>query len=178
MEGFQHPSKNGGGNETSPPPPRPEAPLHVGQSLPQEPATGYSAPQPPLPSQLKLPNEPPPPEPPLLDQYDEARRDIRETAETWPVVVHLLYGPVKTAAGQELWELSFRRPRAADINRVGNPTRILWDGEVMIEERKMTYIMAALANIQPTQLENMDPRDWNACALKLRKFFLGDLRAW
>jgi hypothetical protein len=55
---------------------------------------------------------------------------------------------------------------------------MLWDGEIIIEERKMTYIMGALCGILPPLLEAMDPRDWNSCALRLRKFFLPDLRGW
>jgi hypothetical protein len=55
---------------------------------------------------------------------------------------------------------------------------MLWDGEIIIEERKMTYIMGALCGILPPLLEQMDPRDWNSCAYRLRKFFLPDLRAW
>ena len=177
-EGFQREVPgNGGATFTEMPPPQPEPPIAAVQPLPLNPPS-HAPPQPPLPSQLKMPNEPPaPPEPPL-DQYEAARRDVREKEMKWPVVIQLLYKPVKTAQGQELWALTFRQPRAADINRVGNPTRVLWDGEIIIEERKMTYIMAALANIQPTQLEDMDPRDWNTCALGLRKFFLADLRGW
>jgi hypothetical protein len=55
---------------------------------------------------------------------------------------------------------------------------MLWDGEIIIEERKMTYIMGALCGILPPLLEQMDPRDWNSCAYRLRKFFLPDLRGW
>jgi hypothetical protein len=55
---------------------------------------------------------------------------------------------------------------------------MLWDGEIIIEERKMTYIMGALCGVLPPLLEMMDTRDWNSCAYRLRKFFLPDLRAW
>jgi hypothetical protein len=132
-------------------------------------------PLPPLPSQVKA--EPPAPEPPLAEA-DAVRKDIAASAEQWPITVQLLYKPIRNDRGELVNSLSFREPRASEINRIGNPTRMLWDGEIVIEERKMTYIMAALCGILPPLLEDMDPRDWNSCALRLRKFFLPDLRAW
>jgi hypothetical protein len=150
--------------------------LPPSHELPQEPAAMRDAPpQPPLPSQVKP--EPPHVEPPLTDS-DVARRDIAANAQEWPIVVQLLYKPIRNDKGEVVTSLSFREPRASEINRIGNPTRMLWDGEIIIEERKMTYIMAALCGILPPLLDDMDPRDWNSCALRLRKFFLPDLRAW
>jgi hypothetical protein len=145
------------------------------EEKPREAAPREAAPLPPLPSQLKM--EQPTPEPPL-DAGDAARKDIAANAEKWPITVQLLYKAILNDKGELVNKLTFREPRASEINRIGNPTRILWDGEVIIEERKMTYIMAALCDILPPFLENMDPRDWNSCALRLRKFFLPDLRAW
>lgn len=132
-------------------------------------------PQTPLPSQVKT--EQPRPEPPV-SEMDEIRREVAASADVWPITVQLLYKPIRNDKGEEVTSLSFREPRASEINRIGNPTRMLWDGEIIIEERKMTYIMGALCGILPPLLEAMDPRDWNSCAYRLRKFFLPDLRAW
>ena len=100
-------------------------------------------------------------------------------AETWPIIVTLRYSKnVRDNNGNHVTELSFREPRGGDINRYGNPCRINQEGDVLIEERKMTFIMAALCGILPPLLENMDPRDWNSCAYRLRGFFLPDLRSW
>ena len=142
---------------------------------PQDIAPRDAPPQPPLPSQFKP--EQPVPEPPLVEA-DAVRKDIAANADKWPIVVQLLYKPIRNDKGDLVNSLSFREPRASEINRIGNPTRMLWDGEIVIEERKMSYIMAALCGILPPLLEDMDPRDWNSCALRLRKFFLPDLRAW
>jgi hypothetical protein len=98
--------------------------------------------------------------------------------DKWPIVVKLLYKPVTNNTGERVQELSFREPRGGDINRYGNPVRINQDGDVMIDERKMHFMMAALADILPPFLESMDPRDWNSCAYRLRRFFLPDPRAW
>ena len=148
------------------PPEAPTPPLEPPQSAP---------PQQPLPSQLK--SEPPAMEPPL-SEYDQVRRDIATNADTWPITVQLLYRPIRNDKGEEINSLTFREPRASEINKIGNPTRMLWDGEIIIEERKMTYIMGALCGVLPPLLEAMDPRDWNSCAMRLRKFFIPDLRAW
>ena len=134
-----------------------------------------ASPQSPLPSQVKV--EQPTPEPPL-PEIEQARKDIAASAEAWPITVHLLYKSIRNNKGDMIDSLTFREPRASEINRIGNPTRMLWDGEIIIEERKMTYIMAALCDVLPPLLDAMDPRDWNSCALRLRKFFLPDLRAW
>ena len=148
-------------------PPRHEQPI---EAIPRE-----APPQPPLPSQVKA--EAPVPEP-ALPEVEAIRKEIAANAEKWPITVHLLYKPISNDKGEVVNSLTFREPRASEINRIGNPTRMLWDGEIIIEERKMTYVMAALCGILPPLLENMDPRDWNSCALRLRKFFLPDLRAW
>lgn len=142
---------------------------------PHDPSPRDAPPQPPLPSQLKV--EQPAPEPPL-PEIEAVRRDIAANAEKWPITVQLLYKSIRNDRGELVSSLTFREPRASEINRIGNPTRMLWDGEIVIEERKMTYIMAALCGVLPPLLDEMDPRDWNSCALRLRKFFLPDLRGW
>jgi hypothetical protein len=110
--------------------------------------------------------EPPPAElPPLLQ-------------DEWPIIVKMLYKPIRNNRGEDVREVSLREPRAGDINRYGNPIRVNQDGDVLIDERKMTYMIAALSNILPPFIEEMDPRDWNSCAYRLRRFFLPDPAAW
>jgi hypothetical protein len=98
--------------------------------------------------------------------------------ESWPITVRLLHKPVRNPKGEYVKELSFREPTGGDINRYGNPCRINADGDVVIDERKMTLVMAALAGILQPHLEAMDPRDWNSCAYRLRGFFLPEAAAW
>ena len=76
-----------------------------------------------------------------------------------------------TTPAQEVKQVTMREPRAGDINRYGNPVRVNSDGEIIIDERKMTYMIAALANILPPFIEDMDTRDWNSCAYRIRAFF-------
>lgn len=98
--------------------------------------------------------------------------------DEWPITVKLLYKPIRNNKSEDVHEVKLREPRAGDINRYGNPIRVNQDGDVLIDERKMTYMIAALADILPPFIEEMDPRDWNSCAYRLRRFFLPDPAAW
>src|SRR5262245_35409144 len=99
-------------------------------------------------------------------------------APLWPVKVKLLHKPIRDNNGREVKELSFREPTGGDINRCGNPCRVDQNGDVIIDERKMSLIMANLSGILSPLLDTMDPRDWNSCAYRLRGFFLPELEAW
>jgi len=116
-----------------------------------------------------LPDEPTP----LPESHDDIPLE-----QAWPIKVRLLHKPIRDNEGKEVRELVFREPTGGDINRYGNPVRINQDGDVVIDERKMTFIMAALTGILSPLLERMDPRDWNSCAYRLRSFFLPDPAAW
>lgn len=127
----------------------------------------------------------PAPEPtniPDAEPVQEAMSDVApEPApfkEEWPVKVKLLHRPVRDNKGVELRELSFRQPTGADINRNGMPVRVTIDGDVTMDERKMTLMMTALSGVMTPFLETMDPRDWASCAYRLRGFFLPDPAAW
>jgi hypothetical protein len=96
----------------------------------------------------------------------------------WPMVVKLVNKPLQIPGGPLLTELSFREPRGGDINRYGNPVRTNREGDFVIEERKMHWIMAALSGVQPPFLDMLHPRDWNSCAQKLAIFFVPDPRAF
>ena len=60
--------------------------------------------------------------------------------DQWPIVIKLLYKPIRNNAGEEIKEVKLREPRAGDINRNGNPIRVNNDGDLIIDERKMTYM--------------------------------------
>ncbi len=98
--------------------------------------------------------------------------------DDWPITVKLLYKTIRNNKGEETRIITLREPRAGDINRYGNPIRVNQDGDVLIDERKMTYMIAALSGILAPFIEEMDPRDWNSCAYRLRRFFLPDPAAW
>ena len=96
----------------------------------------------------------------------------------WPMTIKLINKPIRNNKGELIHELRLREPRAGDINRYGNPVRINQDGDAVWDERKMSYMIAALSDVLEPFIEDMHPRDWNTCAMKLRNFFLPDPRAW
>jgi hypothetical protein len=99
-------------------------------------------------------------------------------AETWPVKVKLLHKSVRGPKGTMVNELSFREPTGGDINRYGNPCHVDQYGDVVILDRKMTVMIAALSGVLQPFIETMDPRDWNSCAYRLRGFFIPDPASW
>ena len=101
-----------------------------------------------------------------------------DRVDEWPVRVKLLHKQVRNNRNEPVDELVFREPTAGDINRYGNPCRIGIDGEVLFDEQKMFRVIAALSGILLPNLEQMDPRDWNSCAYRLRSFFLPEVAAW
>src|SRR5262245_37457764 len=109
------------------------------------------------------PAAPPPPEP---------------FVETWPIKVKLLHRTIRDNKGNDIKELSFRQPTGGDLMRHGVPVRIDVNGDVLVDERKMTLMMTALSGVMTPFLETMDPRDWASCAYRLRNFFLPDPAAW
>jgi hypothetical protein len=136
----------------------------------QAPPPSAPAAAPPVGSRRAMP-------PPTIEPSPAEKPDDTIERE-WPVVVNLLHKPIRNNTGAEVRQVTMREPRAGDINRYGNPCRINSDGEVLIEERKMTYMIAALTNILPPFIEEMDPRDWNSCAYRIRRFFLPEPAAW
>jgi hypothetical protein len=99
--------------------------------------------------------------------------------ETWPITVRLLHKPVRNNKGEPVRELNFREPTAGDIMRIGgNPVRLNDKFETIIEDAKMLTLMANLSGILEPFLQQMDPRDFNSCAYRLRNFFLPEAAAW
>lgn len=145
--------------ETAPPPPREEIIPPERREKPAAPPRAAAAPQ---------------IEPSPAEQQEPSPTE----GENWPIKVKLLYRPIRNNKNEEIREVLLREPRAGDINRYGNPVRVNQEGDVVIDERKMTYIMSALTDILPPFIEMMDPRDWNSVAYRLRRFFLPDPAAW
>jgi hypothetical protein len=146
-----------------------------------QPQQGRSGIGPPQAKKPEYAPEVPPPEiaPSPAEEEEQADKPGSVVAlERWPVTVRLLHKPIKDDKGKTISEVTFREPRGGDINRYGNPCRINQDGDVLIEERKMHYMMSALCGILPQFLNELDPRDWNSCAYRLRNFFLPDPTAW
>jgi hypothetical protein len=123
-----------------------------------------------------------PPSPgPLPPEIEPSPAEVPQAApvtEVWPKVCKILHRQIFNERGEPIKQVSLREPRAADINRWGNPCRLSNEGEIIIDERKMTFMISALSGILPQIVEMMDPRDWNSVAYRLRPFFLPELEAW
>ena len=135
----------------------------------------------PMPPNLARPEPPrpqarPAPLPPV--EVEEPQAPPPKPVDQFPITVRLLYRSIRGNNQEELTSLTFREPTGGDINRCGNPCRVNSDGDVVIDEKKMTLIMANLSGVLVPLLDRMDPRDWNSCAYRLRNFFLPDLAAW
>lgn len=105
---------------------------------------------------------------------DEA--EIKSNVATSPIVVKLRKPII--ANGDEVSELSFREPTAADIERTGNPVNIDFIGDrykVTFDAKAMTQMMSLLATVPPSTIRQMHPKDWNTAAWDLAGFFTPDL---
>jgi len=83
------------------------------------------------------------------------------------------------AHGDEIKELKFREPTAGDIERCGNPVNIDFISgdtpKMTFDAKAMSAMMSLLANVPPSTIKQMHPRDWNSAAWSLANFFMPDL---
>jgi hypothetical protein len=88
--------------------------------------------------------------------------------------------PFSTHFGPNTDTLTFREPMALDIDAVGNPVSNDfsrgWPPLPIVDSKKMTLMMARLANISPNDIvKKMTARDWSTCSLAVQIFFLPDV---
>lgn len=91
-----------------------------------------------------------------------------------PALRHPLQRPIPVF-DEEVAELVFREPTGKDILEVGNPVVLDMASEpprVTHDERKMTAMIARLANVPPSSVGRLTPQDWVACAWLLTNFFV------
>jgi hypothetical protein len=122
------------------------------------------------PRAASMPASPPPPPPP-----EEPR-----PSDDLPSEVKVELGrPIQTHMSPTTTFLVFREPTAMDIDAVGNPVSNDfsrgWPPLPVIDSKKMTLMMARLANISPKNILEMRARDWATCSLAVQIFFLPDL---
>jgi hypothetical protein len=127
----------------------------------------------------------------LVAENKRLRERLAPPQDSWPLVIKLRHRPIKAPGkdGKEVLinELSFREPRANDMIKAGgNPVRVAFmgivDGEAnydyMIDDARMTKVMANLMGIQDAYLMALDPRDYASAAYRLRRFFISDQGLW
>lgn len=82
------------------------------------------------------------------------------------------------ANGEEVMEIVFREPTAADIERIGNPVLVgMYENvpKIHFDSAIMTQMMSRLAAVPPSTIRGMHPKDWNNGAWLLANFFMPDL---
>lgn len=92
-----------------------------------------------------------------------------------PITIKLK-SPIK-ANGEEVSELTFREPTAADIELNGNPVNLDWTGgtpKPYFDARVMSQMMSVLAAVPPSSVRMMNTKDWNTVAWSLANFFMPD----
>lgn len=110
----------------------------------------------------------------------EPELEEKRKGDDLPSEVKVTLGrPVATHMGPQTEFLVFREPTAMDIDAVGNP--IIndwsrgWPPNPIIDAKRMTQMMARLANVSPKSILEMRARDWSTCSLAVSIFFLPDL---
>ncbi len=108
---------------------------------------------------------------------EEKKTEQKVNGKASPVVVALRKAVI--ANGDEVMELKFREPTGADIERIGNPVNIdMLSGEtpkITFDTKAMTQMMAMLAEVPPSTIRQMNPRDWNTAAWSLAAFFIPEM---
>jgi hypothetical protein len=128
--------------------------------------------------QPKQPKQPEPPQDNALVDMTGAPVEAQEPNDSWPITVKLLRKSIFGNKRERLTELTFREPTGRDIVMCGNPVRIDGTGEIVVDEAKMTKMMAQLSGVLLPLLNDMHPVDWNSCSYRLRRFFLPDPTSW
>ena len=132
---------------------------------------------------------------PTYEQLEAEVKRLRERLapppDEWPLVIKLRHRPIKAPGkdGKEVMihEMSFREPRANDMIKAGgNPVRVAFMGVVdgqpnydyLIDDNRMSKVMANLVGFQDAYLLALDPRDYASAAYRLRRFFISDQGLW
>jgi len=114
---------------------------------------------------------------PMEEKIEKANgEEVAAAPDAWNGKV-ILRKPVN-AHGDVIGEITFREPTAGDIERIGNPITVgLYENQpkMHFETQTMTMMMAHLAQVPPSTIRQMHPKDWNNAAWKLANFFMPDL---
>jgi hypothetical protein len=84
------------------------------------------------------------------------------------------------AHGDEIKELRFREPTAADIEACGSPVTIDFlnqaEPKMIYETKAMFAMMSRLAAVPPSTIKSMRTKDWEYAALALaHRFFIPEI---
>jgi hypothetical protein len=144
---------------------QPQAPVR------QVPPRTTSQPQAPVVEPQPAPQPAPAPAPPPPEPEKPTELPSEVTVQ--------LGRPIKSHLSPTTTSLTFREPTALDIDNVGNPVSMNfsrgWPPLPEVDAKKMTAMLARLANVAPSSILQMTARDWSTCSLAVQIFFLPDL---
>lgn len=114
---------------------------------------------------------------------DEAVKPPEESKKVNGAAVDELVIPLSKpliAHGDEIKELRFREPTAADIEACGSPVTIDFlnqaEPKMIYETKAMFAMMSRLAAVPPSTIKSMRTKDWEYAALALaHRFFIPEI---
>jgi hypothetical protein len=80
--------------------------------------------------------------------------------------------------GEPTKTLKLREPTAMDIERFGHPVLIDFTKavpQISFDEKKMTAMLAGLADVTPISIRKLHPKDWSTMAWAVAGFFMPDM---
>lgn len=80
--------------------------------------------------------------------------------------------PIK-AHGGDLHALVLRRPTGRDIRTCGAPYKITQDSEIAVEAAAMHRMIAQLAGVPPSSIDQLDAADWDRASQAVLGFITG-----
>lgn len=79
-----------------------------------------------------------------------------------------------TAHGNEVTALTLRLPTGKDISACGVPYKLAADGEMSINAPAMHRMIAQLAAVPPSSVDQMAAGDWNRAAMLVLGFITAE----
>ena len=108
----------------------------------------------------------------------EESETVKKSNGSIDSIVVKLRKPIQLGS-EEITQLTFREPTAADIERCGNPVNIDFISgdtpKMTFDAKSMSAMMGVLAGVPPSTIKKMNTRDWNSAAWNLASFFLPDM---
>ena len=78
-----------------------------------------------------------------------------------------------TAHGATLSALTLRQPTGKDLRTCGLPYKLTGAGDIAIDAQPMHRMIAELAAVPPSSIDQLSAGDWNAVAMVVLGFITG-----
>ena len=85
----------------------------------------------------------------------------------------LMLSAAVTAHGQQVDRLTLRLPTGKDLRSCGLPYKLTAEGEIAINAAPMHRMIAELAAVPPSTIDQLSAGDWNNAAMVVLGFITG-----